>query len=321
VQSLSVVREDREGEVQQPITLVLRSLLPQLRPAERRVAIFVVEHPERSRHKTITELAEAVGVSVASVTRLTHAAGCHGYAEFRRRLIEEVVRSQVQGLEPLREEAVNPGVARSTDEVVEGVFRLSIQSLLETLQVLDMAALERAADILAQAHTVYCVGIGSSSPVAVDAAYRLLRVGVQAHAEVDAHLQVARAAVLTSGDVIIAVSFSGETQETLDAVLVAKRAGATVIAITNFPRSRLGRVANICLFTASRQPKWRQDAVPVRVVQLTLLDALCVCLMRRNTARAEGAVRLIQEALVCKRPPHSGAVSPDNPSIAGVGTS
>ncbi|MCL4508729.1 MAG: MurR/RpiR family transcriptional regulator, partial [Chloroflexi bacterium] len=286
------------------ITLVLRSLLPQLRPAERRVASFVIDNTDRSRHLTITELAEAVGVSVASVTRLTHAASCHGYAEFRRRLIEEVVRSHVQGLEPVQEETADPTTARSTEDIVEGVFRLSIQSLLETLQVLDVAAIERAADALAQAHTVYCFGIGSSSPIAVDAAYRLLRVGVAAHAEVDAHLQVARSAVLTSGDVVIAISFSGETQETLDAALIAKRSGATVIAITNFPRARLGRLANICLFTASRQPKWRQDAVPVRVVQLTLIDALCVCLMRRNTARAEGAVRLIQDALVCKGPRH-----------------
>lgn len=284
----------------EPLTLRLRALLPQLRPAERRVATFVIDHPDQARHLAITALAQVTGVSVASVTRLTKAVGCAGYTEFRRRLIEDVVRSDVQHIAPVRESTAAPTAANTVADIVDSVFRLSVQSLVETLQVLDMAAMERAADILARARTVYCFGMGSSSTIAVDAAYRLLRVGVTAHAEVDAHLQVARMALLTSGDAAIALSFSGETPETVDTAEAARRAGATLIVVTNFPRSRLGRLADVCLNTASRQPQWRQDAVPVRVVQLTLLDALCVCLLRRGKARAEQAARLIDHALVSK---------------------
>ncbi len=253
---------------------------------------------------SITALAAAAGVSSASVTRLTRAVGCSGYGEFRRRLIEDVVRSAINRVGPMRESTAALSRARTTADVVESVFRLSVQSLVETLDVIDMAAMERAVDALAQAQTVYCFGAGSSNPIAVDAAYRLLRVGVSAHAEVDPHLQVARAALLRSGDVAITISFSGETQETIDAAQAAKHAGATVVVVTNFPRSRLGRLADTGLYTASRQPQWRQDAVPVRVVQLTLIDALCVSLMRRSSARAEGAARLIDEALECKGAHH-----------------
>ena len=320
---LSEVEALPPSNAAEPLTLLLRGRLPQLRPAERRVASYVIDHPDKARHLAITALALVAGVSVASVTRLTKAVGCTGYTDFRRRLIEDVVRSDVQHLEPVRESTAAPTSAHTIAEIVDSVFRLSVQSLVETLQVLDMAAMERAADVLAQANTVYCFGIGSSSTIAVDAAYRLLRVGVAAHAEVDAHLQVARMALLTSGDAAIALSFSGETQETVDAAEAARRAGATLIVVTNFPHSRLGRLADVCLYTASRQPLWRQDAVPVRVVQLTVLDALCVCLLRRNSARAERAARLIDYALVSKgvhHLPSLGATSDDAGEAVGYTT-
>jgi DNA-binding MurR/RpiR family transcriptional regulator len=65
-------------------------------------------------------------------------------------------------------------------------------------------------------------------------------------------------------------------------------AGTPLIVITNFPQSHLGRLADICLHTVSRQPDSNREAVPGRVVQLTLIDALCICLMRRSAPATNG---------------------------------
>ena len=266
------------------LLLTLRSRLPQLRPAERRVAVFVVDYPERVQYMPITALAQQVGVSIGTVSRLSRSVGCSGYAEFRRRLVQDLTRSDVRGIPSLRATAAALASAGAYSEILASVFDLSIQSLHETLQMVDSDAFRQAVEVLGDARLVYCFGAGGSGLIATDASYRLIRIGVTALGEGDSQLQSARAALLTPQDAALAVSVSGEHAQTLDAAHAVKQAGTPLIVITNFPQSHLGRLADICLHTVSRQPDWNREAVPGRVVQLTLIDALCVCLMRRQAA-------------------------------------
>ncbi len=263
------------------LLLTLRSLLPQLRPAERRTAVFVVDYPERVQHMPITALAQQVGVSIGTVSRLSRTVGCSGYAEFRRRLVQDLTRSDLRGIPSMRATTAALASAGDFTDILAGVFDLSIQSLRETLQVIDSGGFRQAVEVLAGARLVYCFGAGGSGLVAIDASYRLIRIGKTALGEGDSQLQSARAALLTPQDAALAVSISGEHAQTLDAAHAVKLAGTPLIVITNFPQSHLGRLADICLHTVSRQPDWHREAVPGRVVQLTLIDALCVCLMRR----------------------------------------
>ena len=267
-----------EAAAEASLLLLLRGLLPQLRPAERRVAAYVVAHPEQVQHMSITTLARQAGLSVGSVARLCRTVGCSGYPEFRRRLIQDLARSGAAGLHSLAAPAAAPPHADDFD----AVFQLSVQSLQETLRALDRRVVAAAVDALAHARMVYCFGSGGSGLVALDASYRLLRAGVAAQGEGDSQLQSARAALLSPGDVAMAISVSGEQPQTLDTAQAAKEAGAGLIAVTDHPRSRLGRLADLRLITVSRQPEWRREAVPSRVVQLTLIDALCVALLRRK---------------------------------------
>lgn len=264
-----------------PLLLLLRSLVPQLRPAERRVAAFVVDYPEQVQHMSITALAREAGVSTGSVARLCRTAGCSGYPDFRRRLIQDLARFDSPALAKPRQLSDALRTTGAASDVLDAVFQLSVQSLQETLAMIDRAAVARAVEALAQARLVYCFGTGGSGLVAIDAAYRLLRVGVPAQGEGDSQLQRARAALLAPTDVAFAISMSGEQPQTLDTARAAKDAGAVLLVATNHPRSRIGRLADVCLTTVSQQPEWRREAVPARVVQLTLIDALCVSLLRR----------------------------------------
>lgn len=286
--SAGVVPERRQA-ASPSLLLTLRSLLPQLRPAERRVGVFVVDYPERVQHMPITALAQQVGVSIGTVSRLSRTAGCSGYAEFRRRLVQDLTRSDLRGIPSLRSASAALATTDAHSEILEGVFDLSIQSLRETLQIIDGDAFSQAVALLSDARLVYCFGAGGSGLVALDVSYRLLRIGVLAEGEGDSQLQSARAALLTAKDLALAISVSGEHVQTLDTAHAVKLAGTPLIVMTNFPRSHLGRLADICLHTVSRQPEWHREAAPSRVVQLTLIDALCLCVMRRRAAGAPEA--------------------------------
>jgi DNA-binding MurR/RpiR family transcriptional regulator len=64
-----------------------------LTPAQRRIAQFVSEEPQRVAMMSSPELADAVGISQPSVTRFAMALGFSGFADLRRALADELLRA------------------------------------------------------------------------------------------------------------------------------------------------------------------------------------------------------------------------------------
>jgi DNA-binding MurR/RpiR family transcriptional regulator len=276
---------------------LLREKMPELRAGERKVAKTVLDQPERVVGLSIIDLAKLSGVSEATVMRLCHALGLRGYTAFKVRLIEELAVSHVAG-DQLTAEAfseVEPDDALPT--VIRKVLRMDIQALLDTMSALDHEQISAAIDLLAGARRVGCFGVGGSGPVVEDAAYRFLRVGMDAKASIDSHLQVVHAALLGSEDVALCVSHSGETRDTLDVLLAAKESGARTIALTSFPASPLAQAADVKLLTIAVGSRWRDDAIPARIAQLSLIDALCVAIQLRRGAEAGTLQETISRAL------------------------
>src|SRR4051794_15232600 len=93
-------RDDAAGQSKDrdatPLSTVVRvrSLLPSLPPAERRVAQRVIDDPEGVANSTITELAQTCGTSETTVIRFCRAIGFHGYPELRLTLATEAGRAQ-----------------------------------------------------------------------------------------------------------------------------------------------------------------------------------------------------------------------------------
>lgn len=69
----------------------LKGVLLGLRPAERRVAEYLLAHPEEGYLLSITELAMGSGVSEATVVRLAKTLGYRGYQELRIALARDVM--------------------------------------------------------------------------------------------------------------------------------------------------------------------------------------------------------------------------------------
>lgn len=283
------------------VLIRLRERMPSLRLSERKVAHFVVDHPDAVRSLSIIELGDRSGVSEATVLRLCQALGFRGYTDFKATLIEDLAASQALGTALAGQAYAEVQEGDPLSSVVRKVLRMDIQALLDTMAVLDIEQLGAAVSLLLTARRVECYGIGGSGPVVQDAAYRLLRVGLSASACTDSHLQVVHAALLGPGDVALCVSHSGETRDILDALLTAREAGARTIALTSFPRSPLARAADVKLLTAAVGSRWRSDAIPARIVQLSLVDALCVAIQLQQGQTASTALEKIERGLARKQ--------------------
>ena len=74
--------------------------------------------------------------------------------------------------------------------------------------------------------------VGTSSPLAADISYRLTTIGLPTTFPADVHVQHMTARMLEPGDLLVAISHTGSTTETLAVTRAAAKAGATTAALT-----------------------------------------------------------------------------------------
>ena len=121
----------------------------------------------------------------------------------------------------------------ATEEIIEGI-RHSIQEL-------NMKEVEQLIKLLLEAKDkkIFIVGMGRSGFVARAFALRLMNLGFNVY-----FLGETITPAAEKGDLLIAISGTGTTKMVLTASSAAKDIGATVIAITSFPESPLGQIAD-----------------------------------------------------------------------------
>ncbi|MDX2222515.1 MAG: MurR/RpiR family transcriptional regulator [Rhodospirillaceae bacterium] len=265
-----------------------------LGPSAIAIADFILAQPSTVMRMSVTELAEATGASQGSVVNFCRLLGMTGFQELKLALAQDVVQ-------PVQ--YIHEDLARSdTPEMVcRKMFHSGIQALRDTMSVLDPGALSQAVRILRAAKRIEVYGIGSSAPIAEDAHYRMLRIGLDAKAVTDSHVQAISAARTGPSTAVLTVSHSGSTRETVAATELAKAAGAKTIVITNFARSPIQAHADVTLFTMARETKFRTEAMTSRIAQLCVIDALIAALALADYDRATETLRHTFEVLSIKR--------------------
>ncbi|BCV21438.1 RpiR family transcriptional regulator [Moorella sp. Hama-1] len=274
--------------------LRLRSIYPSLTAAEQRAAGYILENPGEIIHLSITELAELAQTAEATIFRLCKRLGYRGFQAFKIALASDLV-DPVQNIH----EDVQPDDDMLT--IAQKVFQSNVQCLQETLKIQEKDALEQAVEQLATARRVEFYGSGGSGAVALDAYHKFMRTGIWCQAYNDAHLQVMAAALLEPQDVAVGISHTGANKDVYEALKIARKSGAKTIGITNFMKSPLTTVADICLFTSARETRFRSEAMSSRISQLAIIDALVVGVSLRRQEEALTSLQQIRRAIANKR--------------------
>jgi len=272
----------------------VRHLQADLPPTARRIAAYVEAHAQEVIRMSITELAEQTDASEGSIVGLCRRIGASGFQELKILLARELV-------EPVQfiQEDLHEG--DSVEQVSDRIFAAHANSLADTRKLLSVEALTRAVKLIRGAERVEIYGIGSSGPIAVDLAYRLLQLGFQAAATIDSHIQAVNAAMAGAGVAVVTVSHSGSTVETVLATRLAKEAGAKIIGITRLGKSPLQRYCDVVLHTVANETRYRPEAMSSRVAQLAIVDTLVSCCALANPKRAVANLQLSARVIAEKR--------------------
>lgn len=156
-----------------------------------------------------------------------------------------------------------------------------VSAMQQTMQVNSEEAVKRAVAALVRARRIHLAGIGASSLVARDFSYKLLKLGLMVLMDRDPHVQMANAASLRESDVLFAISQAGSNNETIRLAEHARKCGAKVITLTGLQGSRLGRLADISLYTVADEERVRSSAITSRDAQLAICDLLFLLLIAK----------------------------------------
>ena len=272
----------------------VRVAYPAMAKGAQRIADFILAQPSEIVGMSVTELSDATDVSEGSVINFCRSIGLSGFQQMKLSLAQELV----QPVQFIQEDLARDD---DVDTVRRKIFHSGIQALRDTMSVLEPEALTAARDILRGAKRIEIYGIGSSAPIAEDAHYRMLRIGLDARVVVDSHIQAISASRCTPDVAVLTISHSGATHETVVATRLARETGAKTVVITNYARSPIQSVADVVLFTMARETKFRTEAMASRIAQLCVVDALIAALAMADYERSTEALRQTFDVLSMKR--------------------
>ncbi len=249
-----------------------------LTEAEKRVAGYVRENPAEVILLSLQALAERCGTSDATVLRFCRSLGFSGYIDFKAALIPDLLR---QGA-PLHQTSGSLSTFENSANTLSKTICSDLQS---TFSHLDEKAIETVVERLCDANTVVIIGLAGSAGTARIFVDSLLSVGKAAYYFSD-KVEIERiCAVLSSDDLLIAVSHSGESEEVCQGLERAKAGGVFTCAVTNFAPSRLESQAAVTVLTTVAENLLGSYSCIPRIAQLAVFELLIAQLVQKKKAR------------------------------------
>jgi DNA-binding MurR/RpiR family transcriptional regulator len=266
----------------------LAGLSPRLRKAGR----YLLDRPENVALYSMRSVAADAGVHPSTMVRLARELDLAGYNELRD-VYRSWLREQHGPFAP-RARALQRRRAGAGEDVPDALVAAAHTNISRSFDRISHAQLIACADAVMAAREVYVVGLRSCYPVAFYLHYclrlvfprtRLLdgRAGAWADDLRD----------VSGEDIVIAVSITPYTRETVRAVRYAAENGAAIMALTDSPDSPIARGAAQVLLFETSGPAVLQSIVPA----LVIAEALVTLLVARGGKAAVAALRRSERQL------------------------
>ena len=280
----------------------IKASIPALPPAEQRVAKLLLTDPRAFATLPVVELAERSHVSKPTVVRFCRSVGYDGLADFKRKLAGSVN----EGV-PFVHRAVDED--DKTSDIVVKVIDNAVSALLKYRNDAASHAFERAIAALTETgksgKRIEFYGVGNSGIVAQDAQHKFFRLGVNAAAVSDGHVQVMSATMLAPGDCAVIISNSGRSRDLIDVAEIARRKGATLIVVTasGSPLAQMaqGGANQILLAVDHPEDYDRYSPMVSRLLHLMVIDILTTAVALRLPGELRPMLQEIKKNLRAKR--------------------
>lgn len=262
-------------------------------PSEKKIAEYVLKNTEEILTISINDLAKICGCGAATVVRFSRRLGFDGYQGLKIGLAGEF-----------------KSASKISSEIEKGdtcfdIFRKRINDISVTLwnteSVLEPKNLDIAANKIMNSERIVIFGLGNSAAIAQDVAHKFLRLGLNAQACCDNHMQAIVASHLNRDSVAIGISHSGASKDIIDALRLSKIGNAYTICITNHSNSPITENADLSIFTKADETNHSILAMSSRIAQLAIFDAIYTYIVINSDKSSLNAIYNTEYALQNKK--------------------
>jgi len=217
-----------------------------LNGAQRRLGQYLQADSAALLLSNVNDLAQAVGVSKSTVVRFAKSLGYKGFPHFKRE-IQQQMRGKLRAAARMEETFAELG---NDENIFAKLIKRDIQLLQETLQAASFPDFHKATEIIWRARKVFIIGLNASMALAYLLHFRLVRVKKDTRwlFLTGGTSLLEQLTLMEKRDVLIAIDFLQVPREVQVAMQHAKKVGAPILGITDFPSSAIAKAAEVCLY-------------------------------------------------------------------------
>ena len=254
----------------------IHSKLSGFTKSEKKIAEYILKNSNDVLNATITELAERIATSDASIARFCKTLGCKGYQDFKIRLAKEILPKYKQ---------MNIAIENSDapETICQKIFNNEIAALHETLEIMNVDNLKEAAARIKAANQIEIFGSGGSFIVGEDIKHKFLKIGIKCSVISDVDMQAMAASLLDKNDVVIGISHTGSTKSILNCLNIAKKNNAYIILLTAATKSPMVKLANLVINVSGKETLFKSESSTARIAELVTMDTIFAILVADNS--------------------------------------
>lgn len=233
---------------------------------EKQIADYIMNNSEDIKNTSITDFAEQVGASTATITRFTKKIGCDSYVDMKINL---------NNVKDFNEE-------NTSDDEFSHVYKVYREVIERTNYLIDKDNILSIVNDIKKYKKIYIYGVGSSGFTAEEMMQRLIRMGFIVQGITDLHMMIINSSIVSEEDLVIGISILGETEEVIKALEVCKRNGAKVYAITSIENSPISKVADNTIFVYNTSFVDKKRFINSQFSVMYLMDLISTMLLNES---------------------------------------
>lgn len=214
----------------------IRSRYETFSKSQKRIALYLSGHPEEILAHSITSLSKKIGTTPPSLTRFCQLIHYKGFSDLKF-CVEKRLSS------PFTQDS-EVGIEDEVDTIRKKLIAMDVKAITDTLLLVDGSCIRRAAKAIHNARAVFIYADGGNSASASYAYHALLQLGLPCNFFSDFCLARMAISNLRKGDVIIGITFSGNSMTVTGLMEDAARLGVETVGITAFANSELAKIVS-----------------------------------------------------------------------------
>jgi DNA-binding MurR/RpiR family transcriptional regulator len=248
---------------------MIATAYPNLPQSEKKVADYVINNLQQVLRMTVQMLTKEVGVSEPTIFRFCNSLGFTGFKDFKISVAERMTNEDYFFSDINKDNFKN-----DIQELVTSVLRSEEDTILATIKGMDYNKLNIVANMVIKSSKICFFGAGSSGIICKDAMLKFIRLGKSVWGIDDYHTACNLVSLFKPEDLVICVTNTGNTKETVSRIKIAKDNRIPTVSLTSSVQSKVCQYSDVVLRTYSRESLYSRTAMTSRIGQYAMIDAL-----------------------------------------------